>query len=287
MPSSRGYSATVKQEVVRLIESGLSIAEAARHANVSPSTARRWWKIYETDGPEALGIEGVTTANDPVIAESADLQAFVSHLRNWEHVEDEDEMDEAAKDSAEIVLTSDDAMETLEPAEESFDFDEPLAESSIAVPSSATHALRPDDRVPDDHAGDESASRQTWRNFRYSLNHNNSDDDESLSLRAKVAVVGTVLAIVGIAWIVDLATDASTNDCAISVIQSEMVLAAVADGRILWDPYWTGRFASERSALNWVADKRDWFFSECRPFLEEEAHFDELERIRRVFGTRP
>ena len=287
MPPSRGYSATVKQEVVRLIQSGLSITEAAQRVNISPSTARRWWKMYETDGPEALGTEGVATANDRLTVESFDLQAFLSNLYDEEHVEDEDEEGEDMEDSAEVVISSDDATEALEPIKESSDFNAPIVDPGDVVPSSATHAHGPDDVGLAYHAGGGSASRQAWRNLKSNLSSSNSDDDESLSLRAKAAIIGIILAAVGIAWIIDLATDASTNECAISVIQSEMVLTAVADGRILWDPYWTGRFANERSALNWVADKRDWFFSECRPFLEEEAHFDERQRIRLVFGTRP
>ena len=271
MPPSRGYSATVKQEVVHLIESGLSIAEAAQQANVSPSTARRWWKMYETDGPEALGIEIAATADDPASLESTDSQ-ILRTSRNAERFEDEDETNEGEAEGVDLVVAGGDTTEVLEPTKEPFNVAIPLARQ-------APPALGRDGGMPAKHTASEPDSRQAWRNFKTNLGINFNNDG-----RTKAAIIGIILIVAGIIWIVDLTTDASTEDCWIGVIQAETVQAAIADGRILWDPFWVERFAGERDALNWIANKRDWFFSECRPYLEEEARPDELQRIWFVFG---
>ena len=279
MPPGRGYSAAIKQEVVQLIESGLSMSDAAERANISPSTARRWWKMYEAGGPEALGIEVVATENDPTLLESADPQILgTSH--NAEYAEDE--VDDGEEGGAEFDVTSGDATETLESAEEPTNLATSLAGQAPVDLEQAPCPLGQDEGTPAERAGSESGRQQAWRNLKTNLNVSLDDNEWGI-----VAFIGIALAVASIIWIVDLATDASTRECRIGVIQAEIVQAAIADRAILWDPYWTERFASERSAIDWIADKRDWFFSECRPYLEEESRPDQIQRIWFVFGLNP
>ena len=285
MSPSRGYSTTVKQEVVQLIESGLSIAAAAQRANISPSTARRWWKTYEADGPEALGIGALTTVNDPALLETTDSQALRTS-RNTDHIEDENEVKEGETEEIELVAAGDDATEIFEPTGEPFDLAAPPAEQDTVDIKLTPRVFGRDDEVPTERTGSESGGWQAWKNFKANLN-GSINDAEIQSLRASAAIIGIILAVAGIIWVVDLTTDASAEDCWASVTQSEIVLTAIVDGTILWDPFWTERFANERSALNWVGKKRDWFFSECRQYPEEEVDSDELQRILIVFGLRP